>query len=329
MLARGWASFGLFSLSLWLFASCQSTQSNASPVPLGFGGAGSESDALGQACKRDSDCGALHCLRVDRDYEAGYGGPSHGLCTVDCSVDDDCRGLDADAVCASLDEAPLLQEARTGRRVCVPGCSLGLTMDTAKCLERSDLACRYFAVAPLRKCDQDGDRCAGGGWCFQGYCRETGCGPRCNSDEDCGDTGRSCNPRTGLCDEKRSGTVVLGEICSVDDPSDANCGGVCLKLDTGNVPKWQCSQTCTLGQRCGVGGACSQWKFKSYLRGDIGYCMPTCDCSHPCQHPDDSCLAWENSALAEQFGSEGYCDVQTAETPLLECEADAGSGGAH
>jgi hypothetical protein len=330
MLARAWSVCFLLLCSS-MAASCGRATTQTSDMPSA---PEIEAAALGQSCERDADCAGLHCLRGDRDYQAGQGGPPHGMCTLDCDADQDCQAVDASAVCASLAEPVFdVQDATrsaTGRRVCVQGCALGLPIGSSKCHGRSDFACRLFEPSSPRTCADDGAACEGGGWCVEGQCRDAGCGPRCNSDQDCSDAGRFCNASTGLCDEKRRAPVPLGAECQGAANAAKACGiGVCLTIVTeGQDSKDQCSQPCTLGQRCGAGGACSQQRFSNYAAGDIGYCMGRCQCDGDCSHPRDRCLPWATSALAEQFGSDGYCDLPVLGLTTLTCEHTSGAGGA-
>jgi hypothetical protein len=124
--------------------------------------------------------------------------------------------------------------------------------------------------------------------------------------------------------------VPLAKECDLSDASHAACGsGMCVTFETAGAPtKEQCTLTCTLGEPCGSGGVCSQPRFLSYARGDIGYCIAACDCDKPCSRPEDRCLRWGNDALAQQFGSEGYCDVPVLNADVLDCDPAASAGGA-
>jgi hypothetical protein len=304
--------------------------------PAAGGGAGAPAPQdvlLGSHCQRDADCGAgLHCLGADRDYPGGTGAPPAGLCTTDCEKDADCRGFDATAVCATLDEVPIMLSAveEPARRLCLQGCSFGAPAGADKCHGQLDMACRPFAPTPLVTCFQQDDVCPDGTFCFRGACREAACGPRCNTDADCA-LGRSCNASTGLCDAAPQQPVPIGADCPGDqDPESTVCGnGTCLLLSADGLSvKRFCTQTCTIGTLCGDEGACVLPRLQDYAAGDIGYCMERCNCDADCQHPDDRCYEWSTPGLAAHFKSRGVCDTgDPADETLSSCEGEGGAGG--
>jgi hypothetical protein len=293
----------------------------------GGGSAVSQSDEvwLGRSCRADEDCGgSLRCLGADDDHTDGGGAPPGGLCTLACEQDSDCRGFDATAVCGTLGESPLDREFATDPvpRFCLLGCSLGSPAGVTKCHGRVDLACRPFAPNGVEQCQEDGS-CPNGGFCFRDRCRELACGPRCNADSDCSND-RACNPQTGLCDVDPAPRVPVGAACDTDRPDEINCGsGTCLILfDADGVrEKGLCTQSCTLGQRCGEdSGACVMPRFQDYAVGDIAYCAETCDCNDDCRQPGDACWPWDSAEAAEKFGSAGTCEVLARDETTLGCE---------
>ncbi|HVY28384.1 MAG TPA: hypothetical protein VHB79_17635 [Polyangiaceae bacterium] len=313
----------------------------------GLGGSGGESAAQGGAgpvttepitlglhCERDADCGlGLKCLGADQDYPDGTGAPPRGLCTLECTHDSDCRGFDPTAVCATLDEMPIMLAAaeEPAPRLCMQGCTFGTPSGSGKCHGQLDMACRPFAVAPLATCFQQDDVCPDGTFCFRGACREAACGPRCNTNADCS-PGRSCNASTGLCEEGELPAVPVGVDCPGDqDPDSTVCGyGTCLLLSAeGANVKRMCTQTCTIGTLCAENGACVLPRLDPYAAGDIGYCMERCNCDADCSHPDDKCYEWETPLLADRFQSRGICDTaDPAYETLTTCEDAGGAGGA-
>ncbi len=359
----GWVSVLAGGLAVALIAtSCSKTSKDSSPAVGGVdgaeggaptaGSAGSPSaDAplagapallppmanglpwLGTRCKVPADCGeqGLRCLSANEDYVDGQGAPGGGLCTTDCTTDADCRAFDAHAVCATLAEEPFMLEfaSKAVPRLCMQGCSLGAPSGSTKCQGRSDLACRPFAPDHPATCFQKDDVCPGGTFCFRGACRETACGPRCNANADC-DSGRRCNPLSGLCDSEPPFGVPLGAACAAEGQPGPGCGGGrCTEVDDadGNAVKHMCTQSCTIGSVCGEGrGACVWARIPNYVVGDAGYCLQRCDCDGDCVHPADHCVAWGDAETERVYGSRGGCDYVPEGTPTLTC--DDGQGGA-
>lgn len=277
--------------------------------------------ALGKRCSVDQDCGSsgLFCLGPEQDYQDGAGAPAGGLCTLACADDRDCQTFGVGAVCGTLAEVPLTKEHATKvvPRLCLLGCSLG-SPGGSKCHGRADLACRPFAphngVQCLAKEPEDSTdpepRCPEGGLCFRDRCRELACGPRCNDDADCSGQ-RTCNPWSGLCDEQPA-VVPIGKLCNPDVEELTDCGGgFCQNLYDEDVRlKGFCTQSCTLGQRCGNGqGACVMPRFSDYAVGDIACCLELCAGDEDCSHPDDVCQLFDDSELERHYGGLGVCDV--------------------
>lgn len=286
----------------------------AQSMPAGGDASGNQppaGSALGDSCTSDEQCeDGLFCLGPDRDYLDGAGSPAGGLCTLACVGDAECADFGEGAVCATLGEVPLTSAyaSKAVPRLCLPGCSLG--SPRGKCLNRPELACRPFAPDGVAQCEEDGS-CPGGGLCFRDRCRELACGPRCNDDADClGE--RKCDPVSGLCMEEAP-EVPIGKSCNGDVPALSDCGGgICLALfdDAGGRVKGLCTQSCTLGQRCGNGqGACLLPRFSDYALGDIAYCQELCDADADCSNPEDVCHTFEDSELERQYGALGVCDL--------------------
>lgn len=287
---------------------------------------------LGMTCRTAADCGeqGLRCLGDNEDFMDGQGAPGGGLCTADCETDADCRLFDATAVCATLAEAPLVlgYASKPVARLCMQGCQLGAPSGATKCHGRVDMACRPFAPTQAATCLKKSDVCPKDTFCYRGACRELGCGPRCNADEDCS-AGRHCNPFSGLCDVEAPEPVPVGADCPNDDASTVCGGGNCLELSdaSGARVKRACTQSCTIGQTCGEGtGACILPRFQNFSVGDVGYCAQGCNCNSDCLHPVDRCVPFGDALTEKTYGALGVCDAAPEGTVTLSC--DDGQGGA-
>lgn len=294
---------------------------------------------LGESCASDADCGGdgLRCLRADQDYGEGSGAPPNGICTAECALDAACRVFDETAVCATLDEVPLMRglAEEPASRFCMLGCRLGAPSGSTKCHGRLDLACRPFAPPDSQSCEDD-TPCAAGSFCYRGQCRATACGPRCNLDDDCA-PGRYCDPLWGVCTTETPEYTPIGAECLGDGDSESACGwGLCLdvftQIDTDDGPrplrvKEMCTQPCTLGALCAEGaGACVSPRLPTYAQGDVGYCLQKCDCDADCQNPGDLCRPLSSDNV-DRYGSQGVCDYRPEGAASLPCTA-AGAGGA-
>lgn len=350
MAGSGWVLSLAYGVALGLAVACGkaddvtpdgSASGSSGGTAAGAGGAGWSGEPatsqtlaadgrplLGRSCRRDDECGGavgLRCWSAHEDHLDGLGAPPSGVCTADCSTDADCRFFDQRSVCASWAEVPLGLAPATNpvARLCMQGCALGAPSGPTKCHGRSDFACRPFAPANAKSCLR-GEACAEGSFCFRGICRESACGPRCNSSDDC--AGRYCNPSTGLCDEAEPQSVPIGAECGGDpDPTSECRGGVCLNVDDGGRSiKLTCTQSCTLGSLCAEGrGACVSPRFDNHALGDVGYCLQRCDCDDDCTHPADRCLSWGDDLTVAKFGSQGYCDYAVEGAFTLSCVGSA------
>lgn len=272
----------------------------------GSAGAPGDSGAqtpLGLPCSTDSDCGSgLTCLASD-STALGGAGPAKGLCTADCTAD---LGKASSSICSAIDPAAVcvdLGAPGSPHGVCLEGCSSGPDSLTSfspdKCHGRPELACQ-----PI----YDSNNVSTG----KGYCR-----PDCNSDADCG--GRTCNPRTGLCDDQAAQGLPVGSSCTQPadggtDPCRGTCGAVVHSF--GGAPfTYTCSERCTIGAvpSCGWSGTGPADAYCVFVydanagRGDQGACGQTCDCNSDCLDPDLVCVPFNNSALVTELGHKGYC----------------------
>ncbi len=272
----------------------------------GTAGAAGDSGAttpLGQACSTNADCGTgLTCLS-SASTDLGGAGPAKGLCTADCTAD---LGKASSSICAAIDPSSVcvdLGAPGSPRGVCLEGCSAGpdnLTdFDPGKCHGRPELAC-----TPI----YDSNNVSTG----KGYCR-----PNCNSDADCG--GRTCNPRTGLCDDQAASGLPVGSSCTQPsdggtDPCRGTCGGVVHSFG-GTAFTYTCSERCTVGAvpSCGWSGTGPADAYCVFVydtnagRGDQGACGQTCDCNSDCLDQDLVCVPFDNTALENELGHKGYC----------------------
>jgi hypothetical protein len=283
---------------------------------------------LGAACTSNGDCGTqgLSCLGAEHDLSLELGAVPGGLCTHTCTADAQCQAYGSGAICANLAESPLaldLGAATTAPRYCMAGCALGPPGGASKCHGRDAAACRPFAPPHAQRCAATAPTCPDGLSCFRGYCREFGCGPRCNGDQDCA-SGRHCEPRSGLCTVSAAPETPVGTFCDPDAPSTTPCeSGNCLVLfDENNVKTSSfCTQSCVIGTPCANGqGACQLPRFgDNYEVGDIGYCQPKCNCNADCKVPGDQCFAWGDAETEQLYSSKGACAHATGGVSLGAC----------
>jgi hypothetical protein len=87
--------------------------------------------------------------------------------------------------------------------------------------------------------------------------------------------------------------------------------------DEGVRVKSMCTHSCTLGQSCGEGAACTLPRFHAVV-GDIAYCNETCNCNEDCRHPADACVPWDEH-VADHYGTKGSCQPQERDETSLSC----------
>jgi hypothetical protein len=248
----------------------------------GSGGAGGApgTSTLGAACKANTDCSAgLSCLKSsDNISAAAIGGPGNGLCTLDCTANQNACGP-VGGICAAIDVTPA--DVIT-RALCFESCAIGPTRPlppVAKCHGREDVVCRPFNAA------------------------ETvfGCFPLCVTDADCGT--RKCEAASGMCVDVPQTGKTVGSACTSagDTLSSTECaGGVCLPIEAvpdGGTAPGICSSLCSLGstRACGlrmgalnagppVGACIFPWGDMGYNSGDLGLCLQLCDTPNDCSY---------------------------------------------
>jgi hypothetical protein len=309
------------------------------------GGSTSSSGKLGQACVNDNACAdtkapGLTCVTA-KETIFGDGAPPKGMCTAECSTDEDCDAFGAGALCFPFN-------GENGQSYCIEGCSFGDPGLGTKCHDRPELACNPALVGSTTSTCSDSEDCGSGEVCIDGTCNVVfpGCLPACRGDIDC-DDGMYCDQSflSGVCVSKKPTGKALGEPCTVPGPNDPQepdeCLGFC-QADSATGNEGHCSATCSLGYECsynsGSGkfdGAClyfSALTSDTGTVGDFGFCTPSCDCSDQCNIPDSVCQLLESGALTDDFRGQGLClgeatDGSTVE--LNECtgSGDGGAGG--
>jgi hypothetical protein len=117
----------------------------------GLGGMTGQSK-LGAKCKADADCGGgLSCLTGKSTAEVLGGGPAGGLCTADCTANEDaCKSLASGALCVDV----AIHPGAAHKAYCVEACEAGPPIeegffgkfDPKKCHGRQDVACEELVA---------------------------------------------------------------------------------------------------------------------------------------------------------------------------------------
>ncbi|MEI9947785.1 MAG: hypothetical protein WDO74_22650 [Pseudomonadota bacterium] len=261
----------------------------------GSSSAGSSNALLGADCESDAECGTgLTCV-PSSGTQFGGGAPAHGLCTSLCASDTDCARLEAGAGCFAFDQQAYCLEA------CTPGDPADLA---SKCRGRADFVC-----APIDA---------------EAYCL-----PLCRADAEC-PAGRFCDRARGLCvASKRVGDPV-GAAC---DPTatTSTCREVCLGTSAVGVTPATgvCVEMCSGGLGCMFddagtqpGGLCVGQLNDPFGLFDLGYCLPSCDCSSACPIFGNKCRAWTSADadLKTYLGKAGLCYDTTDGSTELTCQ---------
>jgi hypothetical protein len=197
---------------------------------------------VGRSCSEDVQCGpGLRCYASDANEFFGAG-PAGGYCSLPCTQNPDCTGVDPQSQCTE--------------GLCLRTCR---SMDPTsvrenKCLTRRDVVCQseaYLGVTP-----------------FSGLRQAGLCMPQCGSDEDCGE--RFCDLARGLCVTTRPTGAPVGAECEVNQ----DClGGSCVNADGSGLSRL-CTGPCVFGQPVGCGDGV--WL------GDVGFCVEVCDVDADC-----------------------------------------------
>jgi hypothetical protein len=134
-----------------------------------------------------------------------------------------------------------------------------------------------------------------------GYCR-----PICSTDQDCG--AGACDRHSGACldrDEPPDGT--FGTSCGDED---ARCQGLCIEL---NELASVCSHRCVFGSAAACAGSSAESRGACVTVtqgggiGDVGYCMPVCDCPEDCPDKTAVCDPFADATLEATLGALGTC----------------------
>lgn len=286
---------------------------------------------LGDSCDSDAQCATgLNCRRPDRD-SLGPGGPAHGMCTLDCGVDD--SPTKRDDFCQKFDINSVCMEFGENDHYCVQTCTFGT--ETNKCQGRiNDFMCRAV-IHDINGPDCSGDAdCGDGEGCYEDgdgpncYAEPSVCLPACNVDSDC-PAGRFCDVGFGLCVGDEPTAKRFGESCDPNAEVD-ECAGFC------DPDLEVCQEYCTLGwypacnseSTTNGDAACLLVPPTEVAAGDAGQCAKLCDCSDDC--PGDlACLQLEdNSGPVEYLGRPGVCFTAGPRDPVLnQCPGAGGAGG--
>jgi Cys-rich repeat protein len=247
--------------------------------PTGDGSVASSD--LGKACAADTECtGGLKCIKAT-DSVMFQGGPAHGYCTMDCTMNTQCAPLGG--FCVNF--APTENDPPQG--LCLLGCTYGAAAGATKCLGRSEVACVGDVGMP------------------------SVCVPLCSQDSDC-PTGRKCDPTGGVCIDLAPTGDPLGSHCSGDADAGPTCAGGCIGYSTATF----CTQRCVLGVLSGCNHATGALGTERHgicdlgdqgaNAGDMGYCVQECDTAADCSDQADPGVFCN---MAEQsVTGHGYCD---------------------
>jgi hypothetical protein len=274
----------------------------------GVGGTGIDNVSapeLGTRCTADTDCAAgLRCVTEASDALL-MGGPSGGVCTVDCT---DAEG--STGACGTMNGLCFFN-------LCFPRCTIGGPPEQ-KCHQRQEMACVELA--------------GGGGVCM----------PQCNADSNC--PGRTCDIGAaligwpGLCRTESVGGFPTGTPCDASLPlAEDPCNGWCAPISETDPTAGMCANGCTVGPPpgCGWNGpadgpaeeACIFYLETDNI-GDAGLCGQLCDCDDDCLHPDAVCSAFGPAAASLEtfYGRVGFCSVSPMATST-PCSGTGGMGG--
>ena len=296
--------------------------STSGTAGVGTGGTDTNPPAtssLGAPCTTDKQCDAGMVCLTSSSTEFNGGGPAGGMCTLACNATTDCTGVEPGSDCFNFgtDAAPKLY--------CLDGCTQGGDETTAanKCQGRGDFSCVDLS---------------------QTSTPEAFCIPLCRSDVECG-TGLYCNKGSGLCSKTKPTGDPVGTACTpattsaagATVPGSDNCEGFCIRTTADGVTpvKGVCAEFCAGLLDCGYkgaqpGGLCFGQLSDTFGLLDLGYCLPSCDCTDGCPFPGDMCRAWTTAqqSFVTELGAPGLCvpDV-TGSVEITTCPDGAGGEG--
>jgi len=263
---------------------------------------GSPTPLVGRACGEDTECGTgLRCFRSGANEFFG-GGPARGYCSIECSQNPDCTGVDPQSQC---DSGMCLRTCRSQNPT---------SPRENKCLSRVDVVCQSEAYLGIAE--------------FSGVRQRGLCLPQCGSDEDC--EGRFCDLARGLCVSAQPSGAPVGASCEVD----ADClGRRCINATSSGSEKL-CTAPCVFGPPVGCGDGvsadprnyvCLQPLISGFVSseglGDVGFCVEMCDVDGDCSQVQNG-FACQPDARVARLGRAGICVV-----PAPDAGADGGDAG--
>ena len=324
--ARTW--FTLFIISLLTIAataSCGSDEATGGGGGAGgmgailtagtssgrAGGSGVTSN-LGLKCSTDAQCGTGFVCATASGSTIGSGGPQDGMCTLACQTSNDCEAVQPGAACFNFgtDSATKLY--------CLAACQQGGDASAlpTKCQGRDDFACIDLRDAATSNVP------------------DPFCLPLCTSDEKCG-AGLFCNKGSGLCTKTKPTGDPVGTDCNPAATTDT-CEGFCIRTTADGVTpqKGTCTEFCAGFFDCQYkgskpGGLCGGPLSDTFGVLDLGYCLPSCNCTGDCTFPGDLCRKWvlpDESSIATSLGTDGLCYPQVSDSVELSC-GEGGAGG--
>ena len=287
----------------WSTCACEA---GPSPDDAGTQNPSSQKPRLGADCQKDSSCprGAVCSTSLGSAFFGGR--PVTGTCVADCSSDT--------AACKAFDKAVCVDTARPAGRVreddagveadagaapsalCFEGCHVG-GYAAGKCHEAPQIACEPLGTKGA------------------GFCR-----PVCSTDAEC--EHGACDRRSGTCiDAPTRRDATFGIPC---DHDNNHCDGLCIDV---NEKQSLCTHRCVFGSPSSCvdpsaearGGGCLVVTPGGGI-GDIGYCMPLCECPGDCPDKSSVCDPFDDKTLKDTFGTAGVCTApEIALHEPLEC----------
>jgi hypothetical protein len=227
---------------------------------------------------------------------------------ADCSHDT--------ATCDAFENAVCVHTARAAEQATEEDAGLeidaGVDTSAAFCFER----CRLSGSADGKCHELEEVACEPLGAKDTGFCR-----PVCSVDSQC--PHGACDRRSGACVDRQPRTdTTFGTPCEIDR---SDCDGLCIDV---NEKQSLCTHRCVFGApgSCvdpateGRRGGCVVVTPGGGI-GDVGYCMPLCECADNCPDKTSVCDPFKDTTLEKTFGTAGVCtDKDIALNEPLECK---------